>query len=176
VKRIIPFSLTTIEENRMKTTRNGQYLLNIGGIMNVAVGLVHIGAVFIGPAAFRYLRAGERIAKMADAGSIVPTIVAFGLASVFLVFALYAFSAAGTMRKLPFLRPVVLGIGIVYVLRGVLMIPTAVFVWMQRNMMVEGRDIVYSAVAALIGLLYLAGTHMESTYLKNAAKNGGVVR
>jgi hypothetical protein len=157
----------------MKNTRNGRYLLNAGGIMNAAVGLLHIGIVFFGPPAYRYFRAGEGMARMAEAGSIVPAIVTSCLAVVFMVFVLYAFSAAGTVRRLPFLRPVVVGIGIVYVLRGVLMIPMAAVVWIQRNMMVEGRDILFSAVAALIGLLYLGGTRMESAYLKSASGNEG---
>jgi hypothetical protein len=59
-------------------------LLAAGG--SFAVSLLHVGAIVVGPAAYRLLGAGEEFAAWAEAGSSFPALITLGLAGLFAVF------------------------------------------------------------------------------------------
>jgi uncharacterized protein YhhL (DUF1145 family) len=66
------------------------------------------------------LGAGEQITKLAEQGSIKPTILTSGIVLILFVWALYAFSAAGMKVQLPLTKPVLCLITLVYLSRGVI--------------------------------------------------------
>lgn len=142
----------------MKTSFcSGQFLLKAGGLLNFAVALLHLAIIFIGAPAYRYFGAGEQMAQWAEAGSPIPAAVTFCLVILFTVAGLYAFSAAGAFRKLPLWMLALLVIGGIYTLRGALIIP-AIFILLTAgpdSLLV--REIVFSLVALIIGVLYLIG-------------------
>ncbi len=82
--------------------RNG--LLVIAGCLSIFAALLHISCIFGGPDWYLFFGAGEKMAKMAAAGDIYPTIVTLIIAAVLSVWGLYAFSGAGLIVKLPFLK------------------------------------------------------------------------
>lgn len=142
----------------------GELLLKIGGSLNIAIALLHLVIIGVGAPAYRYFGAGERMAAWAQAGSPVPAAITVGLALLFAVFGLYAFSAANAFRRLPFLIPALLCIGGVYTLRGILVVPAV----LHPSPEVPVERLVFSVVALVVGSLYLVGTRMVWARLKGA--------
>jgi hypothetical protein len=101
-------------------------LLKLAGLSSACVAVFHLVVVFVGAPAYRYFGAGERMAQLAEQGSPVPALVTVGLTLVFVVWALYAFSGAGLVRRLSLLRTSLIAIGLVYALRGLLLGPQLV--------------------------------------------------
>lgn len=72
------------------------------GTLTSAAAVAHLACIVIGGRAYRFMGAGERMARAADAGRPTPTLVTLSIAAVLLVWAVYAFSAAGAIGPLPF--------------------------------------------------------------------------
>lgn len=130
-------------------------LLIIAGVFSCLVGLLHIVIIFLGADGYRYFGAGEEMAKLAQSGSLVPALVTFILAGIFVVLGLYAFSGAGLIPRLPLLRIGLLVIAAVYTLRGLFLLP-------QIYLAITGkffffREFLFSGVSLLIGIFYFTG-------------------
>ena len=81
-------------------------------------------------------------------------------AVIFAVFGLYALAGAGYLRSLPLLRPGLLVIGGIYILRGLESIPQLLIVVgvFQSSASVPLQSLVSSLVSLFIGLIYLTAT------------------
>lgn len=88
--------------------------------MSVAASLLHIIVIAGGADWYRFFGAGEQLASAAERGSIVPTVMTLGIATVLAVWAAFAFSAAGRLRRLPLTRTALTAITTVLLARGVL--------------------------------------------------------
>ncbi|WP_019028582.1 hypothetical protein [Colwellia piezophila] len=93
------------------------YLL-IAGSLTATAALLHLACIYFGASWYRFFGAGEQMALMAEQGSWQPTIITFGIFSVLALWAAYAFSAAGLIFRLPFIRLVLSLITLVYLVRG----------------------------------------------------------
>lgn len=71
-------------------------------------------------------------------------------------FGLYAWSAAGRMRRLPAVRGGLLAVGAIYTLRGLALIPQAI-VMLKHPGVFPWQAPVFSLVALALGLAHLAG-------------------
>jgi hypothetical protein len=94
-------------------------MLIIAGLLSLLAAMLHIGCIYFGASWYRYLGAGEQMAVMAEQGSIQPTIITAGITSVLVIWALYAFSAAGLLMQLPFTRTILVLVSAIYLLRGI---------------------------------------------------------
>ncbi|AVP96855.1 hypothetical protein C7S18_06410 [Ahniella affigens] len=102
---------------------------------------------------YQFLGAGERLARLAEAGHWYPTVMALVIASVLLVWASYAWSGAGAMRRLPFVRIVLCLVSAIYIGRGlgfVIIMP-----YFPGNSMVFW--LVSSAICLGAGLIHAIG-------------------
>ncbi len=97
--------------------------LVVAGAGSLAASILHLACIAGGPDWYRFFGAGERMARMAARGHWYPTAVTLGIAAILAVWALYAWSAAGLIRKLPLLRPVLCAIAGVYLLRALTFVP-----------------------------------------------------
>lgn len=128
--------------------------LFLGGILSLLAAILHLATIIGGPDWYRFLGAGEQMALMAEQGSWYPVLVTFAIASVLFIWALYAFSGAGVMRKLPLLRVGLVIISGIYLLRGLAVIP-AYFLMPE----VIDDFLVWSSLICLIyGITYAIGT------------------
>lgn len=93
------------------------------GVISLAGALLHLAIPIGGPAWYAAFGAPRRLVALAEAGAPYALVSCFAIATVLLVFAGYAFSAAGLIRRLPLLRPVLALIACVLILRGLLFIP-----------------------------------------------------
>ena len=76
----------------------GQWWLFLGACVSLAIALLHVVVVLIGPDAYRFF-GGPGLARQAESGSWQPALMTLVLAWLFVVFAAYGLSGAGLMRR-----------------------------------------------------------------------------
>lgn len=137
---------------------NGKNLfLMAGGILSIVAALLHVAIIIGGADWYRFFGAGEEMATMAEQGSFIPGIVTFGIAAVLSIWGLYAFSGARLLIPLPFLKPVLVLVSAIYIIRGIGLIPAFFIVPDQVD-----SFLIWSSVISLIfGLAYAVGTKQE---------------
>ncbi len=144
---------------------NGNTWLKLGAMFSFAIALLHFAIIFIGAPAYRYFRAGEEMASMAEAGSFIPALITFGIVAVFTLFGCYALSGAGVTRRLPLLALALILIGTIYTLRGIGAI-VQIILLISGATFLELRDVVFSSVALLTGVVHLVGVRLNWKILK----------
>lgn len=127
--------------------------LLVGGILSLLLSLLHLGMIYVGAEAYEYFRAGSEMVAMARSGSYAPSLVTLGVATVLFLFSLYGFSGSRAIPALPFLRWGLIGIGAIYILRGAVLFLQIPGYFPESEM----RDIIFSSVSLLSGILYLVG-------------------
>src|SRR5690349_20438834 len=109
----------------METTAN--WFLIAGAASSALAAALHVGCIAFGAPWYRFFGAGERMAQLAAAGSRYPALITAGIASVLIVWSLYALSGADLMPRLPLLRTALCLITAIYLLRGIAGIAMAQF-------------------------------------------------
>jgi hypothetical protein len=140
--------------------------LLIGAALSAVAALLHLGCIFFGASWYRFFGAGERMARLAAAGSIGPAIATSGIAAVLILWSLFALSGAGVIPRLPLVRFALCAITAIYLIRGLVGVLFALtapgthgvaFWWWS------------SAICLGIGALYLVGTHQAWASLSRCA-------
>jgi hypothetical protein len=126
-----------------------------GGWLSVAAALLHLACIPGGPDWYRFFGAGEPIARAAERGMWMPHLMAAAIAAMLGVAAAYAFSAAGSIRRLPLLRTGLVVISIVYLLRGLVVVAPSV---MSRPDLSAQFMLWSSLIVLLYGICYAVGT------------------
>ena len=128
-------------------------MLIVAGTMSLIAAALHLGCIYFGASWYRLFGAGEHMALMAEQGSIKPTLITLSITLVLMTWSLYAFSAAGAIIKLPFIRVILMLITAIYIFRGV-----AGYFFMNNPL---GRTpefwIWSSSICLIIGLVHLIG-------------------
>lgn len=86
--------------------------------MSVAASLAHLVCMAFGPAGYLFMGAPSRFAYAAGRGEITPIAITLALASILMGWAIYAFSAAKLIRRLPLMRLALVLISAVLLVRG----------------------------------------------------------
>ena len=127
--------------------------LLIGAVLSAFAALLHVGCIVFGGPWYRFLGAGDRMVRMAEAGHWYPPAITAAITCVLTVWTLYALSGAGLIRRLPFLRTALLCIGAIYLLRGLagaILVP-----YFPGNTL--RFWLVTSAITTFMGVLHLLG-------------------
>ena len=94
--------------------------------MSIAASILHIGVIVGGPDWYRFFGAGEEMARAAERGSLVPTIVTLVIAAILAAWAAFALGAVGVTRRLPLTRTALVAISAVLLARVALaFVPSA---------------------------------------------------
>lgn len=96
----------------------GVQALVAGGTLTAIAAAAHLACIVLGAPAYRFMGAGERMARAAEAGRLRPTLITLAISVVLAVWALYAFSAAGLVRSLPFTGIVLAAVSVVFLVRA----------------------------------------------------------
>ncbi len=149
---------------------NAKRLLMIAGCLSLAVAVFQAALVFSVPLC-QYFGVPEDLA----ANPSMLIVAGFVMAAVFGLYGLYAFSGAGSFR-LPLLRLGLIVIGIVYIWRGIVVFPLLLVLlgYIQTPVPLLAQGLASSAVALVIGLLYLAGTFGNWQNLQKAPEQASV--
>ncbi|NOX93729.1 MAG: hypothetical protein GXP04_01135, partial [Alphaproteobacteria bacterium] len=127
--------------------------LIIGAVLSAIVAVLHIGIIIFGAPWYRFFGAGEKMAILAEQGSMRPTVITSLIAIVLATWSLYALSGAGAIGRLPLLRLGLSVITAIYLARGVLGF------FLMNNPMGRSPEfwVWSSAICLVIGLVYLIG-------------------
>lgn len=98
-------------------------LLAVGALLSAIAAVLHLLIIAGGPNWYRFFGAGERFAVAAAQGRYYPALVTIGIAAILSVWSVYALAGAGAIHRLPLLRPVLIGITAIYIVRGVAFAP-----------------------------------------------------
>ncbi|KGJ86756.1 hypothetical protein [Colwellia psychrerythraea] len=131
--------------------------LIIAGMLSAIAAIIHIGCIYFGAPWYRFFGAGEQMAVLAEQGSIQPSLITSGIVAVLSIWALYAFSAAGIIFRLPFIRLALILITIIYLIRGI-----AGFFFVNSPM---GRSPEFwlwsSSICLCFGIIHLIGLKQQ---------------
>ncbi len=133
---------------------DGNRWLIAGGGLSIAASLLHLACIAGGAAWYRFLGAGERIARMAERDWWRPAPVTLLIAGVLAVWGLYALSGAGLILRLPLLRTVLVLVSGVYLSRA--LAPLAILA--LRPAMMSPFWWWSSAIVLVYGIAYAVGT------------------
>jgi hypothetical protein len=135
-------------------------LLITGGAITGVAALLHLAMIIGGPDWYRFFGAGEEMAKLAASGSAYPAANAAGIAVVLGIWTFYALSGAGVVRRLPFLRSVLVLVAVVFLMRGIVGVPMVLLMDDPYAMELRARMtfvVVTSVVIFSLGLCYAIG-------------------
>lgn len=132
----------------------GRKSLILGGTLSTLAAVLHVAVIAGGPTWYRFVGAGEPMALAAEQGSLIPALITFAIAAILLVWACYAFSGAGLIRRLPFLRTALFLISGAYLLRAFALLPLVIL----RPELVTTFDVATSLLVLAYGLTYAIGT------------------
>lgn len=149
--------------------KQGGKLLIAGAMINILTAILHISIPFIGKAAYQYFGAPPEIITLAQEGYFaISLLIMFLLSTLFFVAGLYGLSGAGLIRPIPFRSVAILLIGILYTLRGsvVILLPfphlANKLIQLFPSILGMGREIMFqdwlfSFVWLVTGIFYLIG-------------------
>jgi hypothetical protein len=126
-----------------------------GGAVSALIAVLHI-ILAVDPALYAMISAGQSsgLSQMAEQNPGVTSAITFVLALIFVIWSLYAFSAAGVIGRLPLLHPAVIAITAIYLLRSLFVISEIQMVFREDY---PFRFVIYSTISLAAGLLYLIG-------------------
>lgn len=132
----------------------GSIALMIGGSLSAIAALAHLACIALGTSAYRFMGAGERMARAVEAGKRKPALITLAIASILLLWALYAFSGAGIIPRLPLTKVALALISVVYLARAI------AFPLLKPAFPENSRKFwwVSSSICLVLGLLHAVGT------------------
>ena len=128
-------------------------LLISAGIIASASAIWHLLCLWGGPSWFAFARAPQQIIDSAQQGTLLAPIGTIIVAGLMFLCTVFAFSAAGLIRKLPLVKPALMTIAMLCTLRGLIAIPvfitaTGLDLW----------QIIASMVWLYVGIGFIAGS------------------
>jgi hypothetical protein len=127
--------------------------LILAGSFSLSAGLLHIAIIVGGADWYLMFGAGEELAQLAEQGSMIPTSITTLITIILLTWAMYAFSGAGLIRQLPLLKPALITITLIYLIRGLGLFPILLFSFE----LVDWFLIISSIISLIIGIVHLIG-------------------
>ena len=134
-------------------TNLGSQALILGGALSAVASLAHLACIALGARAYRFMGAGGRMARAVEAGNIKPTLITLAIASILLVWAIYAFSASGVAPTLPLTKVALALISAIYLTRA-FAFPLLKPVFPENSTIFW---LVSSGICLVLGLLYAVG-------------------
>lgn len=128
-------------------------VLAVGALLSAIAAVLHLLIIAGGPAWYRFFGAGERFAVAAAQGRYYPAVVTIGIAAVLGVWSAYALAGAGAIHPLPLLRPALICITAIYVVRGIAFAPAVLGAGGRITPFVLWS----SAICLGIGIVHLVG-------------------
>lgn len=128
--------------------------LVLGGALSAIASLLHVAIIFGGPSWYRVFGAGEGMARMAERHMWQATAITLAIATILMIWALYGFSGARLLPKLPLMKFCLVGISSVYLVRAVVFVPAL----MMTGQAVTPFAVWSSLIVMVYGVCYALGT------------------
>ena len=141
--------------------RGGGWLVAAGGLSLLA-SLLHVGCIVFGAEWFRFFGAPEGLIIDYEDGGSQLVWMTVGIALILALWAAFAFSGAGLIRRLPLLRTGLVLIAFIYLARGAILFPALAKAPYPNS----AFDIWSSAIVLIYGIAYAAGTYRAWPHLR----------
>jgi len=128
------------------------YWLLAGGYFSLAFAIFQLSAIWWKPGAIRYFGGP---AKLSVERPLIYTALCVGFAIIVALFGIYALSGGGSVRHLPLLRTALVTMTVVYLLRGLILVPQ-ILVTIRHPEFI--RFLLFSVIAFCVGIVHLIGT------------------
>ena len=138
-------------------------LLISGGVIASAAAIWHLLCIWGGPSWFAFARAPKQLIDSAQQGTLLAPVSTLIVAGLMLACTVFAFSAAGLIRKVPLVKPALITIALLCTVRGLVGIPTFV-----TAAGVDIWQIVASTVWLYVGICFIVGSIEHITDLKSS--------
>ena len=123
------------------------------GVLDGVAALFHLGCILGGPAWYRFFGAGDAMVAMAERGMMKPTLITLAIAAILAIWAVFAFSGADLLPRLPLLRPALIAITAILLARAAaLPLPFRVMPDRSPNFLWTS-----SAIVLAIGIVHAIG-------------------
>jgi hypothetical protein len=133
-----------------------------GGWLSLAAAALHVAVIAGGPDWYRFYGAGEAMARLAERGDWRPAAITLFIASVLVLWAAYAFAGAGLIRRMPFMRSMLVVISAIFLLRGLMVLLPA----FPGRPDLSPQFMLWSSLIVLVyGICYALGTWRAWPYL-----------
>lgn len=132
---------------------SGRNWLVFGGLLSLAASLLHVACIFLGASWFRFFGAPEPLIVDYENGAMTLVWMTWVIAGVLAVWAAYAFSGAGLIKRLPLLRTGLIVIAAIYLVRGLALFPALLLAPYSRYEF----DVWSSAIVLVLGLAHAIG-------------------
>lgn len=134
--------------------------------MSFIASFLHLACIVGGGDWYRFFGAGERMARLDEAGAWTPAIITAVIAIILARWGLYALSGAGIVRKLPLLRTGLVAIAMVLLARaGMVAFPATWGPELGLAFMA-----ITSAIVGVMGLTFAVGTAKSWAYMRNSSE------
>lgn len=151
---------------------NNNKALTIAGTLSTLGGALHLGIIMGGPDWYRFFGAGEGMAQMAEKGMTYPIVGTASIAFILFIWAAYAFSGAGVIRRLPLLRTGLVVISSIFSVRALFGIAVVNYIDHPYANELQARPMFMlgtSLVCLIYGFFYIVGTITSwSALVKNS--------
>ncbi|HEX8379046.1 MAG TPA: hypothetical protein VF619_00695 [Allosphingosinicella sp.] len=137
-----------------------------GGVLSALAAILHLAVIAGGPDWYRFVGAGEEMARMAEQGLRRPALITVAIAAILAIWSAYALAGAGLLPRLPLMRTALVAITAVYLLRGLALIPLALL----RPALVDSFALWSSLIVLAYGIVHAAGTWRAWPALAGAAR------
>ncbi|MEJ2612574.1 MAG: hypothetical protein P8179_21570 [Candidatus Thiodiazotropha sp.] len=140
--------------------KKGIIALILVALIATFTALAHLSCILLGPSCYKAQLAPSEIVQSATDGTLLAPVSTVVISALFLLCAVFAVSGAGFIKKLPLLKPVLITISGLCLVRGVVTIPFSLLF----PEMVSTFSIVAGFIWFLSGILYLYGfRHVRSS-------------
>jgi hypothetical protein len=136
-------------------------LLISAGFIASASAIWHLLCIIGGPNWFAFARAPQQIIDSSQQGTLLAPIGTVIVASLMFACTVFAFSAAGLMRKVPLLKTALITISILCIARALIAIPTFI-----NSAGLDIWQIIASSVWFYVGISFAAGSIEQFTLSK----------
>lgn len=145
-----------------RNVKIGRAALILAGVIAALTALAHFSCIILGPGCYQAQMAPDALVQSAIDGTWIAPIGTLAISLIFMLCAIYALSAAGIIRRLPFLGLGVYCIGAICIFRGLATVPLSV----AFPNMVSSFSISAGLVWFFTGLLFIFG-------YRHATQNNG---
>ncbi|MDN3379343.1 MULTISPECIES: hypothetical protein [unclassified Pseudoalteromonas] len=131
---------------------NTKKLLTSAGVIAFAVAVWHLLCIWGGPSWYTFARAPHVLIESAQQGTYLAPAATIIVAGLMLTCSVYAFSAAGTIRKMPLTTAALSTIALICVARALIAVPLLI-----RSTELDIWQLVASSVWLYVGICFLLG-------------------
>jgi hypothetical protein len=131
----------------------GEKLLLVGGSIAALAAVWHLLCILGGPSWFAFARAPQDIIDSSIQGTLLAPIGTIVVAGLMFSCTFYAYSGAGIIRKVALLKPALMTIALLCLLRGLIAIPS--FFLLEH---LDKWQLIASSTWLFVGVCFLAGS------------------